>query len=253
MNNIMTDQSIAFAKRVLNVLKTEGLKGFSRRVNNRLRSQVSYIHLFVLSSEFGLSSDISAFPTGSDPLTVRALERAQRFLSSLEFKQLTMADIGEIDELTDIDPWHIPKSVILEQLQDDWHCYIAKYKGHIAACSWTKSGPEFYEPHLKRSFTLAEDEVYSWRSFCAPSFRGRGVFPWHINSVTNHLAQTTGLKRQVGLVRVKNEAMWRSLLEAGWSVVGRAGFMEFFGFRLHYMWGQKAFGLTKRRFFIQRQ
>jgi hypothetical protein len=246
----MNDQRKTFVGRVLNVFGTEGIKGISKRIKNRLRW--SEIHLLVYRY-CGTDSALSAFPTGVDPLVVRAQERAQRFLNSLEFKQLTAADIGELDELSEIDPWKIPKSVTLEKLQDGWNCYVAKHKDRIIANTWTKSGPGFYEPFLKRSFTLADDEAYGWRGFCVPDFRGRGVLPWLSKSSYDHLALTAGVRSTFGLVRVNNPAMWRSLLQDGGSLVGRAGFIEVFGLRLHYLWGKHAFSLTKKRIFIQRQ
>jgi hypothetical protein len=53
----MTDQNNSFMNWVLNVLKTEGLKGVSKRIKDRLR--VSEIHLFVISSQPGTVSESS--------------------------------------------------------------------------------------------------------------------------------------------------------------------------------------------------
>ena len=247
----MIDQNKTFVMRVFNVLRTEGIKGASKRIKERLKW--SQIHLFVLSFQYDSVSDSIGFSTGLDPLVFRAQQRAQRFLSSLEFKQLTIADMEEIDELTAIDPWKIPKSLTLEKLQEGWNCYVAKYQGRIVANTWTKSGPGFYEPFLRRSFTLADDEVYGWRGFCVPDFRGRGVIPWLSKSIYDYLAQTAGVKSTFGLARVNNPAMWVSLLQAGTSVVGRAGFIEVLGVRFHYLWGRRAFSATRKRFFIQPQ
>jgi hypothetical protein len=181
------------------------------------------------------------------------LERCQGLFSSLEFKQLTATDIEEINELTDIDPWNISKSVTLEKIQDGWLCYVVKYRGQIVANGWTKAGPEIYEPHLRRSFTLADNEAYDWRGFCVPAFRGKFVLPWLNNRVVNHLALTAGVIRHVGFVRINNPAMWRTFVAMGWSVVGRVGFIEIFGVRLHYILGRRALSKTKKRFFIQVQ
>ncbi len=247
----MFDQSNTLPKRILFVFKTEGLKGLSKRIKNRLRPY--QCHAFVLSFQSGPVSDPSAFPTGLNLVVIRTLERGQHLLNGLEFKQLTAADIGEIDELTEIDPFKVPKSVTLEKLQDGWLCYVAKYQGRIVASGWKKTGPEFYEPFFKRSLTLADDEVYGWRAFCMPAFRGRGVLPWLDNRIANHLALTAGVKNHVAYVTLDNSAARRTFVAIGWSVVGRLGFIEAFGFRIHYLWGHRAFSATRKRFFIQLQ
>jgi hypothetical protein len=251
----MIDQKNNFLKRVFNVLKTEGFKGVTSRFQDRFLSisKWSQVHTFVFSFQSGSVPDSSSIPTGLDPLVVRAQERAQRFLSNLEIKQLTLSDIEEIDELTGIDPWGITKSFTLKKLQDGWHCYVAKYQGRIVANGWIIIGPEVHDEFFRRSFTLADNEVLGWRGFCVPDFRGRGVSPWLNKCVVNNLALTTGINKSLAWVRVTNVAQLRTVLETGWSMVGRLGFIEIFGFRLHYLWGRRAFSATRKRCFIQRQ
>ena len=245
---MLIDQIDIFFKRVLNVYKTDGFKGALIRIKDRLRSKVSIFHVFAVEFECSSISDPS-----TDPSVVREVERDRLFLSNLAFRELTLADIADIEELTDIDPWNIPTSVTLEWLQDGWHCYVAKYQGRIVDTSTAVLGPEFVEPHLRRSLTLADDEVYRMRGFCVPAFRGRGVHPWLSKTIVNHLALTAGIKKHVGWVRIDNKSQMRSLLRTGWTVVGRIGFIEVLGVRFHYIWGRKAFRATRKRFFIQRR
>ena len=229
--------------RIISVLRTEGLRGLLRRIEG--------YHAFVLSFQCGPISDPAAFPMGLDPAYIRAVERGQRYLNSLEFKQLTAADIAEIDELTELDPWKVQKVVTLEKLQEGWHCYVAKYKGRVVANSWTKAGPAFVEPCTVRPITLADDEAYGWRSFCARDFRGRGVIPWLNNSIRNNLHLTEGVKSIVGWVRTSNKAMLHTQVQMGALVVGRIGYIQVLGVRLHYLWGRRALRATKRRCFIE--
>jgi hypothetical protein len=247
----MFDQNNTLVKRMFNVLKTEGIKGFSRRIEDRLRSKWSRHHFFVFSQQFASVSDALEFPAQLDPAIVRMLERCQRVSSSLTFKQVNESDEGEIDELTAIDPWGHSKKGIIEKLQEGWCCYIAKFGSRVVASSWTKAGPEFYEPLLRRSFTLAVDEVYDWRTFCVPDWRGRGVVPMLIKWIVNHQALTQRVKKRIGWVMVNNVGQIHNLEQMGYSAVGRLGFIEIFGVRLHYIRGQRAFSATKKRFFIQ--
>jgi hypothetical protein len=235
---------------MFNVLKAEGIKGFSKRIVKRLRSKWSRYHVFVFSRQFASVSDALEFPAQLDPPIVLMLERCQRVLSSLTFKQVNESDVGEIDELAAIDPWGHSRKGIIEKLQEGWCCYVAKSGSRIVASSWTKAGPDFYEPLFQRWFTLAGDEVYSWREFCVPDWRGRGVCPMLTKWIINHLA-TKGIKKHIGYIEVDNVGQIHTVMQMGSSVVGRLGFIEIFGVRLHYVWGQRAFSATKKRFFIR--
>ncbi|HYA13524.1 MAG TPA: GNAT family N-acetyltransferase [Syntrophales bacterium] len=247
----MFDQSNPLAKRMFNVLKTEGIKGFFRRIKDRLRSKWYGYHVFVISRQFASVSEALEFPAQLDPTIVRMLERCQRVLSSLTFKQVNESDGREIDELTAIDHWGHSRESIIKWLQEGWCCYVAKFGNRVVAYSWTKAGPEFYEPILRRWFTLADDEVYATRTFCLPDWRGRGVAPMLTKWIVNHLALTEGVRKHIGWVRVDNVGQMHTMEQMGWSVVGRLGIIETFGVCLQYIRGQRAFCATKKRFSIR--
>ena len=244
-------QSNTLAKRILNILKREGIKGFSRRIEGRLRSKWSRYNVWVFSLQFASVSDVLEYPAQLDPKIVLMFERCERVLNSLTFKQVKESDGEEIDELTAIDHWGQSKEGIIEWLKEGWCCYVAKFENRIVAYGWTKAGPKFYEPMLRRWFTLAEDEVYTSRTFCLPNWRCRGVVPMLTKWVTNHLALTEGVKKYIGWVRVDNLGQIRTLVQMGWLVVGRLGVAEIFGVCLHYIRGQRAFSATKKRFSIR--
>jgi len=248
----MFDQSNIIAKRMHNILETEGLKGFFRRTEGRLRSKWFTFHMFLHSLQFASVSDALEYPARLDPTIVRMLERCQRILSDIRFKQVNESDEGEIDELTAIDPWGRQlREGIVEKLQEGWCCYVAKSGSRIVAFGWIKAGPKLYEPFFQRWFTLADDEVYAWRTFCVPDWRGRGLIPMLMKWMVNHLALTKGVTKYIGWVKADNVGQIHTLLQMGYSAVGRLGFIEVFGVRLHYVWGQKAFSLIKRLFFVQ--
>jgi len=247
----MFDQENTLAKRTYNALKTEGIKGFCRRIESRLRSRWSGYHVFLFSRQFASVSDALEFPAGLDPAIVLMLERCQRVLSGLAFKQVKESDGGEIDQLVAIDPWGESRMGIVEKLQEGWCCCVAKFGSRVVAYNWLKAGPKVYEPFFRRWFTLADDEAYTWRTFCVPDWRGRGVVPMLTKWNVGHLALTDGVKKYIGWVRIDNMGQIHTLVQMGWSLVGRLGFIQIFGVRLHYAWGRKAFSLTKKRFFIQ--
>jgi GNAT superfamily N-acetyltransferase len=248
----MVDQNDALAKRMNHILMTEGLKGFLKRIEGRLRSKWFVFHVFLHSLQFASVSEALEFPARLDPMTIRMLEKCQSILSSITFKQVNESDEGEIDELTALDPWggHSRKGII-EKLQGGWCCYVAKSGSRVVAFSWIKAGPKIYEDFFQRWLALADDEVYAGGAFCVPDWRGKGVSPMLTKWVVNHLALTKGVTKYIGWVKDDNVGQVRTLMQMGYRVVGRIGFIEMFGVRLHYVWGQKAFRLIKRLFFIQ--
>jgi GNAT superfamily N-acetyltransferase len=248
----MVGQNDTLAKRMLDVLKTEGIKGFSRRVGGRLRSKWFVFHVFLHSLQFASVSDALEFPARLDPTTIRMLERCQRILSGITFKQVDDSDEGEIDQLTALDPWGgQSRKRIVEKIHDGWCCYVAKSGSRVVAFSWINVGPKIYEDFFQRWFSLADGEVYAGGAFCVPDWRGRGLSPMLTKWIINHLAVTKGVTKYIGWVKDDNVGQIHTLMQMGYREVGRIGFIEMFGIRLHYVWGPKAFSLIKRLFFIQ--
>ena len=215
------------------------------------QSHVSWCHGLVVSNEYGLVTNPSADMSKLDAKVVRVLERAQRLHDNFELKQVTITDIDDIDELMEKDPWGIAKSSTLRMLQDGCLCYVVKYKDQIVASIWKKMGPVYYDYYFNRSFNLTDEEAYEGRAFCVQNFKGKGVIPWLMNKVNSELAIISGIKRHTGWVALRNEPMLSTIAQIGYSVVGRLGFIDIFGVRLHYLWGRKAFSATKKRCFIQ--
>lgn len=164
---------------------------------------------------------------------------------------MTLADNGDIDELTRIDEWGMQKSDTLKMLEEGQHCYVAKHQGKIVACHWVVMTEKFEEFNLLREIRLAPYEAYGWRSFTYPPFRGKGVFPVLLGQMDVDLAQRFGKTFIYGLVRPENKSMLRALHKRGETQIGRIGFFEVLGFRFHYLLGRNAFKQTKPRFKIQ--
>ncbi len=168
-----------------------------------------------------------------------------------EFGEITVNDNDEIDELTAVDEWKVPKSVTLRKLKQGHHVYIAKYKGRIVASQTIIMRDRFQDPLLLREFRMAPNEAFYLRAFCIPEFRGRGIFPIFGKYYLNDAAVRYGRGNGLTLTSTSNRSMLRSAPKFGWSIIGRAGFIEIFGIRFHYLWGREAFKETKRRLFLQ--
>jgi hypothetical protein len=111
----------------------------------------------------------------------------------------------------------------------------------------------FQDPVLMREFRMASNEAFHLRAFCVPEFRGRGIFPVLVKYCLRDSAVNYGIINGLALVKIDNRNMLRSVIPKVERVsrVGRAGFIEIFGFRFHYLLGREAFKETRKRFFIQ--
>jgi GNAT superfamily N-acetyltransferase len=169
----------------------------------------------------------------------------------MEFREITAADSDTIDELTAIDEWHISKSFTLRKLEEGEHIYIAKHQGKIVASQSIVTRENFQDPFLDRELTIARDEAYLWRAFCVPAFRGRGIFPVLERYYLADMALKYGRSTTLATILTTNKSSQRMAAKAGRVKVGRAGFVEIFGIRFHYLWGREAFKETSRRFLVQ--
>lgn len=223
------------SKQSIKILRTNALVEFIKRALDHLRRKPLQSHWIVLSHKY--RADVS-LPIGE---------------VDYEFKEMTAADNEEIDELTAVDVWKVPKSVTLRKLKQGHHVYIAKYKGRIVASQTVIMRDRFQDPVLMREFKMASNESFILRAFCIPEFRGRGIFPVLLRYCLRDVAVNYGRGNALALARTNNRNILRSVapkLEGAFRI-GRAGFIEILGFRFHYLWGREAFKETRRRFFIQ--
>lgn len=220
-------------KRTITILGTDGPATRLRRFKDRVFLNPAQSHWVVFGNKY--RADV--------PPPICEAE--------MEFKEITAFDNDDIDELTAIDEWRVPKSVTLRKLKQGHHVYIAKYKGRIVASQTIIMRDRFQDPLLLREFKMASNEAFYLRAFTIPEFRGRGIFPIFGRYYLSDAAVRYGRGNGLTLTSTNNRSMLRSAPKFGWSRIGRTGFIEIFGIRFHYLWGREAFKETKRRFFIQ--
>jgi GNAT superfamily N-acetyltransferase len=211
----------------------ELLMATARTVIKRLKRSFAQDHVYVMGHNI----------LRDTPLPATAID--------LEFKQITVRDHNEIDELIAIDEWQISKSDTRNMLEKGQLCYIAKYQGHVITYVWIVIGEKFEEYYFGRELIRAPQEAYHWRSATLPAFRGRGVMQYMNTQIDLELAHRFGKTYGLGLVRTNNQSMLRSVSMVGYAPVGRMGFYQIMNIRFHYLWGACAFKETKPRFKIQ--
>jgi GNAT superfamily N-acetyltransferase len=223
------------SKQSIKILRTNALVEFIKQALDRLRCKPLQSHWIVVSYKY--RAEVSQ-PKGD---------------VEYEFKEVKATDHEEIDELTAVDVWKVPKSVTLKKLRQGHHIYIAKHQGRIVASHTIIMRDRFQDPVLMREFRMASNEAFHLRAFCVPEFRGRGIFPVLLRYCLRDAAVNYGRGDALALAKIDNRNILRSIVPKtqGASRIGRAGFIEVFGIRFHYLWGREAFKETRRRFFIQ--
>jgi hypothetical protein len=68
--------------------------------------------------------------------------------------------------------------------------------------------------------------------------------------LTEHIKCHYGKTQLLGIVRINNAGMVKTLGLLGYKVAGRLQFVEISGLRLHYLRGREAFAETRKRLFL---
>lgn len=236
-NSVVTNRQnsnpfLYFLKRGITILRTDGAANLVKRIKDRVyrKPQQSHCYVVIYNSGMGAPAPVPRIP--------------------LEIKEVTGADDDEINQIVELDEWKMSKSSCLRNLKEGSVCYIAKHEGRVIGCNWVVLASS-EEPVFRRQFTLSPNETYHRMGWCIPAFRGKGVIPFLLRDSCDKTARRYGKAIAYGFVRANNRSMHRGLTKAGWTRVGRAGFIEIFGIRFQYLWGREAFKETRRRFFIQ--
>lgn len=232
-----SDLLVQFRERAIAILQTEGLGGLLRRVAERLRRRPLCRSYQVL---------------------VLPLDRPIRTLSpkvAVTIERVSTADQDAIEAMVKIDEWGGTFSGLLNRLIEGDDCYVAKYEGQIASVEWCRCQEEnFFDEYLERRFQLGAHEVYFYNGLTPPPFRGKGIHPHLQAECARDIATRYPHKTHIlTFVEANNKASLRSLHKAGFRRVGRVGFVELLGIRLHYILGRGILSATRKRFFLERR
>ena len=223
-----------FVQRARVILKAEGVTGLCKRIKGRLRRKPLHLCGYIVALR--LDCPIRVPPPAID----------------VEIDEVEATDEDALEVLTQIDEWRSPKTHLLNRLQQGHRFYAVRYKGQIVGGLWCQD-TEFDSDYLRRKFQLAVDEIYFYNAFVTPAFRGKGIVPYLVAECARRIkAHSPYIMRIVALIYVTNKASLRAAAKVGATRIGRVGFIELFGIRLHYILGRDALPATRRRFFFER-
>lgn len=121
-------------------------------------------------------------------------------------------------------------STFQARLSESTHCFLVIGNGRVLHASWVTTSAAWMR-ELQRYFCPPAGEAYIYESFTRPDTRGRGIYPFALDSICEHLANMSIARAWVG-VEDGNDASMRA--------VGKAGFEIGFDIRYRRRWGRLA-------------
>jgi RimJ/RimL family protein N-acetyltransferase len=231
------------------IVRQDGWPALRKRLVETASPSLRQTHLLVMKMWY--LEESSRQSTDSSRRRNRAA-RMMRMTADLEIRQISEEEDPDLDMVAAVDEWHTRRPLLVQRLRHGERCSIAKRNGKIIAAAWLTTSSVFHETYFKRDFELGTCESYLWGAHCVPSQRGTGVMSRLIDSALQEMVTNHGKCEFVILVRPSNRPSIGTSEKIGFRRVGRTGFIEFFGFRLHYVFGRNAFEYTRRRLFLER-
>ena len=126
--------------------------------------------------------------------------------------ELKLLDRSDIDAYLRFRP-DTSRRKVEERFDRGHRCFAALHSGNLVDTCWSAVGT-VYVDYLEREIDFAEGDIYSFDSFTAPEYRGRGVYMAR-NTWQGRLNQAEGFARSVALVAYENYAAWLLLSRYG--------------------------------------
>ncbi len=158
-------------------------------------------------------------------------------IRGVEFVEISVEDEREIEEITSLDPWKIPKDSTVRMLSEGHKLFAAKFDGRVVASSTACVGPSWYDEYLRRTFTLSADEAYHSRCFSVAELRGKGLMVGLLAFSILIAAKRYSRPVATLFVRTNNDSMIHTIAKVGFETAGYCGYVDFFDMRLHYLFG----------------
>jgi SAM-dependent methyltransferase/GNAT superfamily N-acetyltransferase len=193
-------------RRSRGILRTEGLRAFWFK----LLGETVYRRMDLIEKSFS--------PESTCPVSAEGLD-------------ISLLVPSEVDELLEFRSY-TGRDEILKRLGRGYFCFLVREQGQIIHNAWLATG-RIWIDYLACEFEMACDSLYIFEAYTAPQHRGRSV-----SSIRFHALEQYGLKqgyrRVIAIVWPENPPVYRSFEKAGYSIVGRAGYVGASRFRKYF-------------------
>jgi len=129
----------------------------------------------------------------------------------------------ELDEYLSLRPGPDPSDIRRRLAAGQW-CFVARHEGRIIHARWATTRRAWID-YLACEIRLAPDEVYTYESFTAPSFRGQNVAP--VQAMESlHCFRDAGYRRSLAAIMPENKPAFRPLEKLGYRPLGVMGYLK---------------------------
>lgn len=206
MNHTADKGLQAAIRRSQGILRTEGLRAFWFK----LLGETVYRRMDLIEKSF---SSESTYPVSADGLDVSLLAPS------------------EVDELLEFRNY-AGRDETLERLERGYLCFVVRDQGQIIHNAWVATGRVRID-YLACEFEIARDSLYIFEVYTAPQHRGRSVSSVRFQFLEQY-GLKQGYKRVIAIVWPENPPVYRAFEKAGYSIVGRAGYVGASRFRKYF-------------------
>ena len=135
--------------------------------------------------------------------------------------EISIAGLGDADEITAMNPYH-GRHVIIDRMDAGVLCFVARIEEKIVGINWLalcKAQDDEFE------IRLGVDEVYCLDARVALPYRGRGIHHELLYRMLLH-AHENGFRRAYTRVSAMNRDSWKAHVKMGWKEVGTTYFFQ---------------------------
>lgn len=136
--------------------------------------------------------------------------------------QVSLLSPAEVDEFMDFRDY-ADRNTVLQRLARGERCFLVRDQGAIVHCCWTVTARTTID-YLACKVRLASGVVYVYEAYTAQGYRGRSVSSMRSAAMLDYFS-ARGYRRLLAVVWPENLPVYRSLEKAGYSVVGRIGYL----------------------------
>lgn len=150
------------------------------------------------------------------------------FPPGLEFCLLTAEDIDEFIVFRN----YADRDTVSHRLEQGQRCFLVRDRGTIVHCCWTATTDARID-YLDCYLRMTSDVVYVYESYTTAEYRGRSISSIRSFEMQRYL-YAHGYNRLLAVVWPENASAYRSMQKAGYSVVGRVGYLELGRFKRYF-------------------
>jgi hypothetical protein len=210
MDTTATDKSKAnIARRIINVMQSEGIEGVLHRVASRVNHVISlrrlYLYYYTLYPEMPIPPVKTA----------------------VQFQVIAPSDLATLYETASLYGAPTSYEVMQQRMNLGEFCYIGKVDGKVAAYVWFRISGLVQESGMTL-YTLKPEDVYIHDAYTIQEQRGKNIYPAMKAIAGRDMAVKYNKKRMISIIERDNRSSLKSTAKLGETYFGWIGWLKIF-------------------------